>query len=524
MHSNLAKSALLVTISEIIFNLSGYIIHSAVGRILGPADYGRYGLVVTLTTMVIILIGNGIPTAMAKYISEIFESNPRLVGIIKKKAIILQTIIVGTITVVFFFASPAIAFALNDPSLTKLFRISTLIIPAFAMASFYFSYYTGLHKFNIQSGLKISRSIFRVIIIIALAYLYKVEGSVAGYIIAPFMVFLIAWTIDEFKVKKELKNKIAKLDEEKTRSLPASPAGGATARDDQFFPWKKLVDYAWQVIVFFLAYELLISIDLYLVKALLKDDYLTGIYNGALTVGRIPYYIFYALTVILLPVISKSTAENNHERTAKIISNSLRLMVVLLVPSIILMAVFSRPIIKIFYSAKYIDAAYPMSILVVGVGFLTIFYVLSFVMNGAGKTKIPMVISIFGVIVNAVLNYILIKKYGLVGSAIATSVTSFLVMIWMLYYLHRDFKVSFKIKNIFNVAVAGVLMYFLAQLFSQGQFLFILWSIILVAFYLLVLYLLKEIKKEDLEFFKGIVSKKKVTEVEEELPGTEPSA
>ena len=508
MSSNLAKSAFWVTISEIIFNLSGYVIHSAVGRILGPADYGRYGLVVTLTTMVIILIGNGIPTAMAKYISEIFETNSRLVKVIKKQAIILQTVIVGAITIIFFIASPAIAYVLNDPSLTKLFRISTLIIPAFALASFYFSYYTGLHKFNIQSFLKTLRSVMRVIIIIGLAYLYKVEGSVAGYIVAPFIVFLVAWMIDEFRIGKELKEKAAVQDQ----SLEAK------------FEYKKLLNYAWQEIVFFLAYELLISIDLYLVKALLRDDYLTGIYNGALTVGRIPYYVFYALTVILLPVISKSTAENNQERTAKIISNSLRLMVILLVPSVILMAVFSEPIIKIFYSAKYIEAAFPMSILVIGVGFLTIFYVMSFVMNGAGKTKIPMVISIFGVIANAVLNYILIKKYALVGSAVATSITSFLTMLFMLYYLHRDFQVSMKIKSILKIALAGILTYFLSQLFSQGRFIFILWSIILFAFYLLVLYLLREIKKEDVAYFKGIISKKKTEEVEKELPGTEPGA
>jgi O-antigen/teichoic acid export membrane protein len=41
MSSNLAKSALWVTISEILFNLSGFVIHSVLGRFLGPADYGR---------------------------------------------------------------------------------------------------------------------------------------------------------------------------------------------------------------------------------------------------------------------------------------------------------------------------------------------------------------------------------------------------------------------------------------------------------------------------------------------------
>ena len=144
MKSNLAKSVFWVTVSEILFNLSGYVIHSVAGRVLGPDDYGRYGIVITLTTMIIILVGNGVPTAMAKYLSEVFEANPIMIGVIKKKAIILQSIIIGTLTVIFFLLAPVLAWALKDPTLTNLFRLSTLIIPAFAMSSFYFSYLHAL--------------------------------------------------------------------------------------------------------------------------------------------------------------------------------------------------------------------------------------------------------------------------------------------------------------------------------------------------------------------------------------------
>lgn len=522
MSSNLAKSALWVTISEIIFNLSGYVIHSVVGRILGPADYGRYGLVVTLTTMVIILIGNGIPTAMAKYISEIFESKPGLVKVIKKQTILLQSALIGIITLIFFFSAPLIAKILGDPTLTNLFRISTIIIPAFAMASFYFSYYTGLHQFNIQSILKTLRSLLKIAAIITLAYFWRVEGSVVGYAVAAFSVFIIAFLIDQFYIKPKLKKQ-----ESRCHSGLACPLGAARepestkilnqVQDDKLtFDYKKLLNYAWQVIVFFLAYELLISIDLYLVKGILRNDYLTGIYNASLTVGRIPYYVFYALTVILLPVVSKTTAENDHKKTGTVISQSLRLMIVLLVPSVILMALFSRQIIKIFYSAKYIDAAYPMSILVFGVGFLTIFYVMCFVMNGAGKTKIPMIISTIGVILNTLLNYILIKKFSLVGSAIATSFTSFIVMFIMLYYIERDFKVSIKIESLTKIFLAAILMYFISHFFPQGDFIFILWSIVLFGCYLFILYILKEIKKEDIKYLRKIISRKKVEPLPQE--------
>lgn len=505
--SNLAKSALWVTVSEIIFNLSGFIIHSILGRVLGPSDYGRYGIIITLTTMIIILIGNGIPTAMAKYLSEYFETDPRMVQRIKKQAVILQTLIIGAITLAFYFSAGLISRLLGDETLAPLFRLSTLIIPTFAMASFYFSFYTGLHRFNTQATLKSFRSLFKVVLVVVLAIFFGLEGSIAGYFIAPFLVFLIAFLIDRFKISPELEKR-----------------SETSISTEAIFPWQKLFNYAWQVVVFFLAYELLISIDLYLVKALLKDDSLTGIYNAALTVGRIPYYIFYAMTVFLLPMVSKSTADNNFPETQKILAQALRIILILLVPMIILLSIFAKPVLALLYGTAFSDGSQAMSVLVFGVGFLTLFYVLSFAMNGAGKTKTSMAIATFGVLVNAALNYFFILRYGIVGSAIATSIASFLVMGTMLFYLRRDFGVSFPIKSVFRVALAGFHIYIFSLLIPLGNNLFILESIILLGIYFSFLWILREIKKEDLAILQNIITRKKASEVEEELSGNEPSA
>jgi O-antigen/teichoic acid export membrane protein len=491
---SLARSAIWVMLSEIIFNLSGYIIHSVVGRILGPSDYGRFALVITLTTMVIILIGRGIPTAMTKYLSEVFEKNPAMVLPIKRKAALLQFFLMGGITALFFFCAPLIAWALGDSTLTPLFRLSSLIIPAFALTSFYVQYFIGLHEFNIQSILKTFRSLTRIVFVITLAYFFSVGGSVSGYILSPLFVSFLAIFIDQIWI---------------TKKYPSEP--------QNTFAAKKLLNYAWQIVIFFLAYELLISIDLYLVKGILRNDHLTGIYNSALTIGRIPYYLFSALTIMILPIISKSTAEENQEKTGQIISQSLRLMLILLAPIVVIMSYFSAPLIEFFYSAKYLEAAYPMSILVYGVGFLTIFYVLSFIMNGAGKTKIPMIISILGVALNTLLNYILIKKYALVGSAWAISITSFIAMLIMLFYLYREFKVTIHLKSFLKILLASIILYFSCQFFSQEAAIFILWSFLLFILYLAVLYLLREITKEDWNYVLAIVKRKKSAEIEPSL-------
>lgn len=481
-----ASSILWLTIAEIFFNFSGYIIHSFLGRMLGPADYGRYGLVVTLTTMIIMLIGNGIPTAMSKYISGLFESQPGLVLNIKKKAAFLQFFLIGIVTVIFYLSAPVLAFLLRDQTLTPLFRISSLIIPSFAAASFYLYYYIGIHRFNLQSTLKIVRSFARIFFVIGLAYFFGLKGSISGYILAPATVFLTAWLIDKIYVDRQF-----------------------TKDSKEIFEWRKLINYAWPVTLFMIFYEMLISLDLYLVKGLLASDYFTGIYNASLTVGRIPYYLFYALTLVMLPSISRTTAQNNHEETKRIMVQTFRLMLMILVPIILLMVIYADPLIGLFFGANYALSVLPMQILVVGVGFLTIFYVISFALNGAGKVRIPMFIALFGMIANAVLNYFLIARFGITGSAIATSSVSVIITLIILYYSLEYFGNFIKIKKTIKVIFAGFLLFLFSFIFPPQKWFFILWSLILSGIYLGALFLMKEFTREDFDFFRKIIFKRK---------------
>ncbi len=484
--SFLLKSTLWVTLSEILYNLSGYIIHAVMGRVLGPADYGRFAIIITLTTMTIVLIGQSVPTAMSKYLSEIFETQPGLIPVIKKQTARIQFVIVGAVTILFFLASPLIARALGDPSLTSLFRLSTLVIPAFALASFYFYYYTGIHRFKIQALLKASRGLWRLVFIIGLALLlksygYALEGAILGYIIAPLAIFFEAYALDPFKKLKAVGT----------------------------FDWKKLATFAWPVTIFLIAYQFLNTIDLYLVKGIIHSDVETGIYNAAYTVGSIPYNLFYALTIVLLPSISKSTSSNNEQETKKIIESSLRFLTMFLLPICLLMSYFSLPLIHIFYSSAFSSAAPVMSLYVIAEGFLTVFYILTFILNGAGKVKIPMIVALVGLFLNTILTYFLIKSYGLMGAAGGTTFMALVVMMISLSYTYREFGYLFSLKSFFKILTASLFMITTAFLFPREGLAFIIYSAILFVFYLFLLWIFKEIKKEDSEIFFKIFRRKK---------------
>lgn len=481
---NFSRSLIWLTVSEIIFNAAGYIIHSALGRILAPEDYGRYSLVITLTTMIVILIGNGIPTAMSKYLSEIIESDPSQIRPIKHKSMKLQALLMIGVTVLFFLCAPIIAFLLGDPSLTPLFQLSSFIIPAFAAASFYFYYYTGLHFFRLQAILKTTRATARLVFIIGLAYMIGVKGAISGYIVAPLFVFTVAVICDLIFTRKYFPQ-TAKKDSMTTRTFSA----------------KTILNYAWPLTLFLLFYELISTIDLYFVKSLLHSDHLTGIYNAALTAGRIPYFLFYALTIILLPAISKTTAERDTQETNDLITKSLRLMILVLFPLVTLLALYSRQTILLIYGKEYLEAVYPMSLYVIGAGFLTVFYVLSFVLNGAGLVKIPMWLTFWGLMINVLLNFTLIPRFELIGASFAVVITALFLMIGSLLYIKKHFDVHMPILLWIISILAALLMISASIFLPAGTFTFLISCIILSMIYFGVLRISGQLTNKDIAMF-----------------------
>ena len=204
-------------------------------------------------------------------------------------------------------------------------------------------------------------------------------------------------------------------------------------------------------------------------KALLRDDHLTGLYNAVITVGNIPYYLFYALTIILLPAISKTSANRDEAETRSLVNKSLRLLALILFPIVTLLSVYAGPVINLFYGTAYADATASMGVFAIGNGFLTAFYVLAFAVSGAGLVRIPMYVAGVGLVASGALNAFLIPLYGIVGSAIATSVVAFMLMVGILIFTDRHFKVRIPLKLWLVSFGSSLILILFAGLLPQGS-------------------------------------------------------
>lgn len=57
MKQNVKRGTLYLMVAQVAFVVSGYAVHVALGRMLGPAEYGIYAVVISMMTMVNLILG-----------------------------------------------------------------------------------------------------------------------------------------------------------------------------------------------------------------------------------------------------------------------------------------------------------------------------------------------------------------------------------------------------------------------------------------------------------------------------------
>ena len=200
--SGLAKGTLYFMSAQAAIMISGYVVHAAVGRLLGPADYSIFGIIISIMTLINILFTTGIPQASSRFIAMAEENINQIIKISIKLQIIFSIIIFF----IYFISSQTIADILGDPELSKYIRISTFAIPIYAIYSIYGGFLNGLRLYGKQALAIIIQSITKVICVIGFILLgYAIYGAIVGYILGTSMGMIVGWLyIRDIKIKNIL--------------------------------------------------------------------------------------------------------------------------------------------------------------------------------------------------------------------------------------------------------------------------------------------------------------------------------
>ena len=409
---NVTHGTIYLMFAQTAFVASGYAIHIGLARLLGPSDYGIYAVVISLMTMVNLILTTGIPQAVSKYVAHDDGSAEE----IRKTALKMQLVFSLAIFSVYFLLAEQIALLLNDVSLTPYLRASAFIVPGYAVYSILVGYLNGMREYKKQAITAVSYSIFKAVFILAMVLAgYAVMGAVVGFVFAPIAGLAVA-------VYFTRRRKVGKQSPILTNSK-VPPIRGIiedTLNRTPSITVKQILDFAVPIALFSVATNLIMSIDLFFVKAYLTN-YDTGIYSAASMIARVPFFLIGGLYGALFPAISNSTANNNIEKTRKYISDSLKYSLMAMVPAVLIISYSSDELLTLAYSGEYAGGGGVLSILVVGLGFYSLFFLFTTILNGSGRPRDSLILGVVVLGLDVVLNFILVPEYGMIGAAGATA-------------------------------------------------------------------------------------------------------
>lgn len=472
----MAKGTLYLMIAQVIVLGSGYIIHFGLARMVSVEDYGRFGVILSILTLTQIFLLMGIPEAVSKYIAEGRDSK-----IVTRKASKLQFIF----SLIFFFGllllAPYIAEILHDDKLTNYLRFVSFIIPLRAMFSIDQGVLNGFRAFGKSAIGQTITAILKIIFVFAFVYLgFELFGVIGGYILSSFVGLIVLIILAKNRSQK----------------------GNSVSNSD-------LVNFSYPVIIFAFCFSFIGVSDLLFVKALIENNDYAGYYTSARTMATIFSVASVGLSFSILPSISKSYKNNDVVLTKSYIRNSFRYALMISIPAAFVVSATSSELLSLLFGSEYSKAGAALSILVFGWLFIQLFTIMVYIINGSGKTRIPMYIVLLLTPISIALNYYLIPIFDLVGAALALSFTIVIGLIIAAFYVYKIFEELVYVKSIVKIVLSSLLILIITFFMDFNGLLLIAEYLFLFGIYFGLLYLMREFTKEDSKLFLSILSSKR---------------
>lgn len=465
--ASIEKGAFYLLIAKIVFFLSGYALLFVLGRfVLSPAEFGIFGVVLSIISLVNIILISGIEQSVSKFVSE----TPAKAKAILRQALKIQLVFSLAIFLLLFLSADYIAFLLNDPRIAFYLRVSAfvpLLQPFFAAMT---GYLNGLKDFRRQAIFTILYRTLRAgfPILLALAGL-SLFGAFAGISLAALVAL-------------------------------AACAAFVGIGMPEHFPKKKLVLFSAPIILYILLQNSFLSLDLLFLKALVfgeNSSLFAGYYTAAQTLAIGPLELATTLSIVLFPLVSETVYTGKKEKSLFYIRNAYRYAFIIVAPLSAIAIANAPALITLVYGMPYAPGASALAILSLAFVFFTIFIISETIISAKGSPHKAMLFALIAVIADIALLLALVPALGLDGAAIASTISMAFGCLISTAYVFRHFR-AFPFKSTAKTIVACIALVVASAFIPATGLLMIAKYVFLLAVFLAAMVLLGEIKKADI--------------------------
>jgi O-antigen/teichoic acid export membrane protein len=395
--------------------LSSYVVALALARGLAPELYGVYGIVYSFLLSVELVGRLGLPQAVARLVATRREVEPTLEATGFTLALLVYSIIFAG----FWLAAPQLADLFHVADGTRLFRIAALDIPFYGLYFMLMHILNGRRLFHLQCMGTITYGLTKGAEILALV---QIGPSVEGALIVNVVGSIIALGIVAFCV-------------------------GRTPFRLTLALRTPVIELALPVSVIALGTQILISVDLWVLNAVgtAVEASVKGLYVAAGNVARLPNFVAFVMSAVLVPSIAAALASDDHATARAHLAGAARFMTIVLVPGCTLIAVNAGEVLALLFSSEYAAGAPILVVLIVAHGLLyTIFMSFANVLIGAGRAGASARLSLAALVFGGALSIVLVLKAGAYGAVVAALIANATALIGASILVGRTITWPFK--------------------------------------------------------------------------------
>lgn len=522
---NFVKGAAILGGMGIVSKIIGAIYTIPTTHIIGPKGMGIYMAAFPVYTFLLAISSAGLPVAISKMVSERITLNDyKAAHMVFLTAIKAMALIGFITTALMFMFSQQISNALGIPEASLTIKAIAPSLFFVAMLSAYRGYFQGMHRMAPTAWSQLIEQVVKLGSGLALGYFlakkgveYGAAGAILGITISEIIAFIYLVALyyrQKGVLKKDIRTSVrTKLRTKLGRNLffLAMPVIiGACA-----LPLVQTIDAA----IINNTLNGMHSIILMGKERLINSDLVNSVYGLTGYVNPIinmPAVLSMALAMSLVPSISSSQTRDDLQGMARKAAIGLKLAMLIGFPCAVGLNLLSTPIIHLLYNLGgdlLFTAGRLLAILAIAVFFLTVLQTMTGILQGLGKTYIPVINLFIGIAVKIAISLIFIRmpEVNIQGSAIGTTacytVAAVLDTAFVIKYAGLRLKIlDDLLKPLLAAAGMGlVLLIMMPPGFSQNsdRLLTVVFVACAVIVYGVLLFALGALKKSELTFISG---------------------
>ena len=232
----------------------------------------------------------------------------------------------------------------------------------------------------------------------------------------------------------------------------------------------------------------------------------TGIYSASYAIGSLIALFYFPIYVALFPTVSRLWEQKELSRVRSHLEYSTKLFLTLAIPGAAGLYILSQPLLGILTTSDYMVGGGLILLVALGTMLAGIYHINVFTILLTQQTKwLPLIMAI-AAITNAGINLALIPKIGIMGAAISTIVSYFILAAIVTVWASRVISYKVDIKFLAKVVAGTLLMTFCLSFIKIGGILgIIIIAIAGVIIFALALWLLRAFSSEDRKLIKEIL-------------------